>query len=373
MEITVRNTGDIVEEYHLQATGDPGRWCAIEPQTLRLYPGTTGTAIATFAPPRSPEAQAGPQSYSIKVTPREDRENTFAIEGVLRVAEFADLRAELLPPTTRGWHRGRVRLAVDNYSNTVASAAVSTTSTNSNLAGRHPHPRATATARTRHLQQVQRPPRPVAVVRHQSPAPVQPHHHPLRPGPADQPARHLPPVGAPTALASTTSDALRCRSRRDPRPLVRHPPLLRHHRANLPTPRGRDRPDRRRHPAHTGRPAQPARRRSPPRRPPQPPPPATTSTSAPPAPHTTTKARPRPRHPHPNPPRPRRRRPRRRPTSSTTQANASVDLNQDKFNDGQLVDIWPTNHSPAQTWTVWQYADGSPGDPVQRQARQAPA
>ncbi|WP_438939835.1 COG1470 family protein, partial [Catenulispora rubra] len=131
--ITVRNTGDIVEEYHLQATGDPGQWAVVEPQTLRLYPGTTGTAQLTFTPPRSSEAQAGPQPYAVKITPREDRENTYAIEGILRVAEFADLRAELVPSTTRGWHRGRVRLAVDNYSNVATSAAVATTSNNTNL------------------------------------------------------------------------------------------------------------------------------------------------------------------------------------------------------------------------------------------------
>ena len=31
----------------------------------------------------------------------------------------------------------------------------------------------------------------------------------------------------------------------------------------------------------------------------------------------------------------------------------------DQFNDGQPIGIWETNHSAAQTWTVWVYSDGS--------------
>ena len=34
-------------------------------------------------------------------------------------------------------------------------------------------------------------------------------------------------------------------------------------------------------------------------------------------------------------------------------------MNKDNFTDGQQIDIWATHHNDAQTWTVWEYADGS--------------
>lgn len=359
--ITVRNTGDIVEEYHLQASGDPGQWAAVEPQTLRLYPGTTGTAQLTFSPPRSSEAQAGPQPYAVKVTPREDRENTFAIEGVLRVAEFADLRAELLPSTTRGWHRGRVRLAVDNYSNVATSAAVSTTSTNSNLQ---------VDIRTPALRL--------------QPGRAQFSKFSVRPGRLlwfGVKARHQYNVtvtpsglGQPVSLQGTYMQSALL-----PRWLQRllmffaaaaaailalwfgiHPSFATSAQASpqiaaatapqvivvQPTPQA---------PASTPSPKPTPSSAAPP------PAAASSSTEAPPAPKSTSKAAPPPAasssKPAPPPPPP----PQEIHTSNILNyaANASVDLNMDKFNDGQQVDIWPTNHSLAQTWTVWEYADGS--------------
>jgi outer membrane biosynthesis protein TonB len=352
--VTVRNTGDIVEEYHLQATGDPGQWAAIEPQTLRLYPGTTGTAQLTFTPPRSAEAQAGPQPYAVKVTPREDRENVHAIEGLLRVAEFADLRAELLPAQTRGWHRGRVKLAVDNYSNVATSAAVVSTSTNSNLQVdiRTPALRLQP-GRAQFSKFTVRPGRLLwfgVKAKHQYSVTVTPSG-----------------LGQPVSLQGTYMQSALL-----PRWLQRllmflsvaavailalwfgiHPSFATSAQGS-PQPAANTAPQ-----VIVMQPTPPPSSSSPPPKPttsqaPPPstssaaPPPASTSKAAPPPPASTSKAAPPPK-----------------PTQTKTTnilnyaANASVDLNMDQFNDGQKVDIWPTNHNPSQTWTIWQYADGS--------------
>lgn len=345
--ITVRNTGDIVEEYHLQAAGDPGQWAAIEPQTLRLYPGTTGTAQLTFTPPRSSEAQAGPQPYAVKVTPREDRENTLAIEGVLRVAEFADLRAELLPSTTRGWHRGRVKLAVDNHSNVATSAAVSTTSTNSNLQVdiRTPALRLQP-GRAQFTKFSVRPGRLLwfgIKTRHQYNVTVTPSGlgQPVSLQGTYMQSALLPrwfqrllmffaaAAAAILALWFGIHPSFATSAQASPQPAATAPAVT----VILPTPSA---------PSSTPSPKPTSSAPAP--------------SSAPPAPASTSKpaAKPAPSKSSP-------------PTSAqikTTNilnyaANASVDLNEDKFNDGQQVDIWPTNHSAAQTWTVWIYADGS--------------
>ena len=346
VEVTVRNTGDIVEEYHLQVTGDPGRWCLVEPQALRLYPGTTGTAQLTFAPPRSSDAQAGPQPYAVKVTPRESRENTFAIEGVLRVEEFADMRAELLPPTTRGWHRGRVRLAVDNYSNTATSAAVAATSTASDVQVDIRTPALQIQPGRAHFSKFSvRPGRLLwfgTKVKH-------PYTITVTPSGLGQPVtiqgsylqsallprwlqRLVMFAGALTAAGLALwfgiHPSFASSAQSAPQPAAATNPTV-----NVAPPSIAPPPSPSQHPTS----AESTK-------------PATAPTKAPPPPAAQTSTKPAPPPP-----------PSLMQTNNILNyaANASIDLNMDKFNNGQQVDLWDTNHSRAQAWTVWSYSDGT--------------
>ncbi|MFE2918047.1 COG1470 family protein [Kitasatospora indigofera] len=122
--LRVRNTGDVVEEYRVAPLGGPALWLRIEPAALTLYPGTTGTVELVFSPPRSPEAAAGPHPYALQVTPAEQRSATTVVEGVVSVAPFTELHAELVPPVSRGRFRGRFHLAVDNLGNTPVTAVL---------------------------------------------------------------------------------------------------------------------------------------------------------------------------------------------------------------------------------------------------------
>jgi hypothetical protein len=124
VSLRIRNTGEVVDEYHVDAVGGPALWCTIEPTSIRLYPGTTGSVRLIFRPPRSPEATAGPNVYGVRVTPTEHPDAVTVLEGNLTVAPFTEVRAELLPPTVRGWWHAKPRLAVDNFGNTRATAAV---------------------------------------------------------------------------------------------------------------------------------------------------------------------------------------------------------------------------------------------------------
>ncbi|MEU5596052.1 RICIN domain-containing protein [Streptomyces sp. NPDC020298] len=125
VRLRLRNTGDVVDEYRFEPVGPIAPWTTVEPQTLRLYPGTTGTVELTFAPPRTPDATAGPNPYAVRITPTEHPEATTVPEGNLTITPFTEVRAELVPPTVKGRFRGRPRLAVDNLGNTKLTASVS--------------------------------------------------------------------------------------------------------------------------------------------------------------------------------------------------------------------------------------------------------
>ncbi|MFE1151368.1 hydrolase [Streptomyces sp. NPDC058830] len=133
VRLRVRNTGDVVDEYRFEPVGDVAPWTVVEPQTLRLYPGTTGTVELTFAPPRTSDAVAGPNPYAVRITPTEHPEAVTVPEGNLTVTPFTEVRAELVPPTVKGRFRGRARLAVDNLGNTKVTASVSGSDTGDHL------------------------------------------------------------------------------------------------------------------------------------------------------------------------------------------------------------------------------------------------
>ncbi|MFJ8660012.1 peptidoglycan-binding protein [Streptomyces sp. NPDC093795] len=122
--LRVRNTGDTVEEYRLSLVGKPSGWSRVEPDVLRLYPGSEGTAEISFAPPRSSDVEAGPLAYGIRVDPRENVAARDVVEGRLTITPFTETRAELLPPALVGRFSGRARIAVDNLGNTPLTASL---------------------------------------------------------------------------------------------------------------------------------------------------------------------------------------------------------------------------------------------------------
>jgi hypothetical protein len=124
VQLRLRNTGDVVDEYHFEPVGDIAPWTTVEPQTLRLFPGTTGTVQLRFEPPRTPDATAGPNPYAVRITPTEHPEATTVPEGNLTITPFTEMRAELVPPTVKGRFRGRPRLAIDNLGNTKLTASL---------------------------------------------------------------------------------------------------------------------------------------------------------------------------------------------------------------------------------------------------------
>ncbi|MGW0585707.1 COG1470 family protein, partial [Streptomyces sp. NPDC002920] len=133
VRLRVRNTGDVVDEYRFEPVGPVAPWTLVEPPTLRLYPGTTGTVELTFSPPRTPDATAGPNPYAVRITPTEHPDAVTVPEGNLTITPFTEVRAELVPPTVKGRFKGRPRLAIDNLGNSRVTASVAGADAGDNL------------------------------------------------------------------------------------------------------------------------------------------------------------------------------------------------------------------------------------------------
>lgn len=133
IDIRVRNTGSVVDEFTLDVLGDAGAWAAVEPPTLSLFPGAEGTAKAVFRPPRLATTPAGSLPFGLRVRSREDPAGSVVEEGTVEVGGFLEPYAELVPRTSRGSGSGSHDLAVDNRGNQRLSAEIEATDADRNL------------------------------------------------------------------------------------------------------------------------------------------------------------------------------------------------------------------------------------------------
>lgn len=122
--LRVRNAGTVVDEFTFSVLGDPGAWTTVTPGVVRLLPGQEEQVTVVMRPPRSAEAGAGEIPFGIKVDAKEDPAGSVVEEGVVTVAPFAEVTAELLPHTSQGRRRARHDLAVDNRGNDLLNAEV---------------------------------------------------------------------------------------------------------------------------------------------------------------------------------------------------------------------------------------------------------
>jgi hypothetical protein len=122
--VRVRNTGTVVDQLRLEVLGDAGGWATVEPPTLSLFPVAEGSATITFDPPRSPRVAAGRIPFGLRVESQEDPAGSVVDEGVVDVAPFADVSAEVVPRSSRGSMGATHDVAVDNRGNVPLEATV---------------------------------------------------------------------------------------------------------------------------------------------------------------------------------------------------------------------------------------------------------
>jgi hypothetical protein len=124
VELRLRNTGSVVDEFTFDVLGPSGAWATVEPPTISLFPGADGTAKITFRPPRHSSTQAGATTYGLRAASREDPDGSYVEEGTVEVGSFVEPYAELVPRTSRGSRGASHDLAVDNRGNVRLNATV---------------------------------------------------------------------------------------------------------------------------------------------------------------------------------------------------------------------------------------------------------
>jgi len=115
--VRLSNISSVVESYALEVVGDAARWSLVEPAEVTLFPGAETTATLRFRPPREPGVRPGRLPFGVKVRPLQDAAQSVVEEGVLVVAEYDQLGAELLPQRVVARRGGRFGVALDNRGN----------------------------------------------------------------------------------------------------------------------------------------------------------------------------------------------------------------------------------------------------------------
>jgi len=117
VEMRVRNTGAVMDEFSFSPVGMAQGWISVEPSIVSLFPGAEEGVQIHFRPPRLHTTLAGASPFAVKVVPREDPESTAVVEGTLHVVPFEERGVDVVPATSRGRRVGRHTLVVRNTGN----------------------------------------------------------------------------------------------------------------------------------------------------------------------------------------------------------------------------------------------------------------
>ncbi|MGW5721602.1 COG1470 family protein [Amycolatopsis sp. NPDC003865] len=115
--VTIRNAGQVVDQFAVDVVGDASGWATAEPATVNLLPGETGTVTVRFAPPRSSDVPAGTIPFGVRVFSSEDPAGSVVEEGTVRLGAFTEVTAEIVPAKVEAGSKADFEVAVDNRGN----------------------------------------------------------------------------------------------------------------------------------------------------------------------------------------------------------------------------------------------------------------
>jgi hypothetical protein len=104
---TVRNAGDLVEQYGLEILGPAAAWAEIIPASISVVRNGETTVQILFRPPAGPGTPAGSVPFALRCVSRENPDRVAIAEGDLAVGAIHEIVASLTPAVSRGRWKGR--------------------------------------------------------------------------------------------------------------------------------------------------------------------------------------------------------------------------------------------------------------------------
>jgi hypothetical protein len=116
VSVTVRNAGDLVEQYRLEVLGEAARWAQVVPRQISVLPGGAEekTVSVVFRPPPPPVTVAGGVPFGVRCVSLEEPERCAVVEGDLLVGAVVGVQAAMEPVSPAGRWTGRYRVAFEN-------------------------------------------------------------------------------------------------------------------------------------------------------------------------------------------------------------------------------------------------------------------
>lgn len=122
--LAVINRAQTVDQLSVEVLGDAAAWAEVDPPSLNLMPGMSGTATIRFHPPRSPEARTGRVHFGIRVNSSEHPDASVVERGILEITPFTELELDLSPRVVHGRRGGSFTVRAANGGNVPASLAL---------------------------------------------------------------------------------------------------------------------------------------------------------------------------------------------------------------------------------------------------------
>lgn len=125
--LTVHNHGEDVEAYHLSAAGEAADQVVIEPETLLVHPGESGTAVATIVLPAEARWPVGHLLLRFEIAPAVQPDDRVTVEAIASVRPFSEVDAALSSPDLEGRRSDATDILIANSGNAHVYAGLAVT------------------------------------------------------------------------------------------------------------------------------------------------------------------------------------------------------------------------------------------------------
>jgi hypothetical protein len=122
--VRVTNTGNLVDGFAIQVSGDAAPWVIVDPPTLSLMPAAEGAATLHITPP--PDGASTDAAFSVRVTSRADADSSAELTGTVHVTAKPRLTSSISPAEARVYRTSTrvVRLSNEGGQPLVVSLSV---------------------------------------------------------------------------------------------------------------------------------------------------------------------------------------------------------------------------------------------------------